>query len=112
MSNYYRGFNRTLTARVARAEGDRHYFDRDTLGFFDAYGHDVLSRGPDHVTMVDSIRDKFSDTPRQYRVIRVTFHTMSDDDINFTEHVTVNRLTMNLPSARAAINEYRATKKG
>lgn len=105
MSNYYRGFNRTLTARVARAEGDRHYFDRDTLEFFDAYGHDVLSRGPDHVTMVDSIRDTFSDTPREYRVIEVKFHRDPD---TIAEVVTVDRPTDNYPTVQAAIDAYRA----
>lgn len=104
----HRGFNKSLIRRATQAEGDKYYFNRDTLDYWDARGHETISQDADQTVMVDSIRDKFSDTPRQYRVIEVVFHTMSDDDITFTEHVTVNRLTMNLPSARAAINEYRA----
>lgn len=104
----YRGFNKSLIRRATQAEGDKYYFNRDTLDYWDARGHETISHGPDHVVMVDSIRDTYDDTPRQYRVIRVSFHTMSDDDITFREHVTVNRLSTNHPSARAAIAEYRA----
>lgn len=102
----YRGFNKALIRRATQAEGDKYYFNRDTLDYWDARGYETISQDDDHVVMVDSIRDKFSDTPRQYRVIVVTFHR----DATGIEHVNVQR--MGGPgvhdSARAAINEYRA----
>lgn len=104
----YRGFDTGLISRATRAEGDKHYFNERTLQYFDAYGGKWLDSGPDHVVMVDSIRDTFSDSPRQYRVIEVKFHR----DVTGREHVTVNRPTDNYPTARQAIAAHRATKEG
>lgn len=104
----YRGFDKHLISRATRAKGDRHYFDEDTLRCFDAYGGKWLDSGPDHVVMVDSIRDTFSDSPRQYRVIRVHF---TRDAIG-RERVAIERATNNYPTARQAIAAYRTTKEG
>ena len=104
----YRGFDRHLISRATRAMGDRYYFDRDALEFFDARGHDVLNSEPDHVVMVDSIRDTWSGAPREYRVIEVKFHR----DVTGREHVTIDRPTDNYPTARQAIAAYRTTLGG
>lgn len=34
----FRGFDTYMTSRVQRATGDHHYFDVDSLRFFDAFG--------------------------------------------------------------------------
>lgn len=103
----YRGFDKHLISRTTRAMGARYYFDEDTLRYFDAYGGRYLDSGPDHVVMVESIRDTWSDTPREYRVIVVKFHR----DVTGREHVTIHRPTDNYPTARQAIAAYRATKE-
>lgn len=104
----YRGFDKGLISRATRAKGARYYFDEDTLRFFDAYGGRVLSSGPDHVVMVESIRDTWSDTPRQYRVIMITFHRELDSSGSEREHVKVLRLGGEGEhySARSAIKAY------
>lgn len=108
----YRGYDKHLISRATRAMGDRHYFDEDTLRYFDAYGCKWLDNGPDHVVMVESIRDTWSGAPHEYRVIEVKFHREVDASGAEREHVTVNRPSDNCPTARQAIAAYRTTKEG
>lgn len=94
----YRGFDDELVSRVQRASGDRHYFDRDTLEFFDSYAGEVVSRTRDEWVIVESVRPPHDE--RMHRVIRVTF---TDDGRDAPERVTIDRVTDNKPSAQLAV---------
>lgn len=89
-----RGFDPYLIARVQRAGS--HYFDADTLRFFDAYGgasrHYAVPGEPPHLyALVESVKPPYGD--RYYRVVVVHLH---DDGT-----VTIKRIADNLTASAA-----------
>lgn len=65
----FRGFTHGLISRVQRTGS--HYLDTDTLRFFDAYAGVHAQIDPDHVAVVESVKDWTGN--RWYRVTYFIF---------------------------------------
>lgn len=94
MSYTFRGFDKSLIARVSNARhGARNYLDTDTLRYFDAYGGEHAMIDDDTIAVIESVRFRSAyhdDGPRKYRVTVFRFTRPWEND---NECVTVERVT-------------------
>ena len=102
----FRGFTHGLISRVQRAGS--HYLDSDTLKFFDAYAGLHAQIDPDHIAVVESVKDWAGN--RWYRVTYFIF--MPDDTVTIDRRTPRDTMGNDMPGwptrgkAERALRDY------